>query len=330
MNRYDIALGKDPPEREEKLPPQPIEESPKKEKGDTRGLIELLRSAGGRQRLAESMAQPLRQRLDYGSVARRALRVDSLHDGALPIYDQYRGALAVDESGQGIITLPGFSSGTNSAIIPLFEVSSNPTISLVQLQERRFDLIERVQDHASVQIRQTEDSLFVRLLNSISTPNILSGPLTRDIIAESFHSIEQYDLRVNSLFMNLRSYETVNRTCNDLIDHVGQRDLIQQGLIGSLWGAQIVLSESIPQGEIYAMAEPEFVGVLPVRTDLIVLSSDSPEQRTVGWTCFENIGMACCNPNAVLRITANPQTGRVEYSDSSMAPSSFISGSRNR
>jgi hypothetical protein len=98
--------------------------------------------------------------------------------------------------------------------------------------------------------------------------------------------------------------------------------------MGSIWGAQIILSESIPQGEFYVMAEPEFVGVLPVRTGLTVLSADDPSRAEAGWTCFENIGMACCNPNAVFRITANPQTGRVDYSDSSRAPLSFISGIR--
>jgi hypothetical protein len=337
MNRYDIALGKDPPKQKELRPPQPKEKTlPKKVNADAREsqLSELFRTAGGRMQLAASMAQPLRQRMVYGSIARRALRVESLFAGALPVYDHFSGARAVDESGQNIITLPRFGSGSNSAIIPFFEVSSNPTILLTQLRERRYDLIERAQDSAFNQLKQNEESLLLRIFNSMTdSSHIFSGPMTLDIIADSFALIEEHDLRVANFFMNLRGYEAVNRLGNDLIDHNGQRDLIQ-GFPGFLWGAQIILSENIPQGEFYVTAEPEFVGVLPVRTDLTVLPADDP--GTVGWSIFENIGMACHNPMGVVRITSNPQTlqtGRVDYPDrasssAQMTFSAFISGLR--
>jgi len=337
MNRYEIALGKDPPEEE--LHSQPIEKPSKKvEDARESRLSELLRSAGGRRQLADSMVQPLRQRLDYGSLARRALRVESLPDGALPRFANFSGATAVDESGQNIITLPRFNSEFNSAIIPIFEVSSNPTFPLAQLRERRFDLIERAQDYASTQIRQIEDSLFVRLLsnNLSSSTTTFSGTITREAIADSFNLIEQHDLRVANFFMNSQGYETVNRVGDDLIDRNWQRDLIQQGVMGSLWGAQIILSESVPQGEFYMTAEPEFVGVLPVRTDLTVISADDPGRATVGWSMFENIGMACHNPMGVVRITFNPQTDRTDSQPSRvnyeplMVPLSFVLGSRTK
>ena len=51
-------------------------------------IAENIRTAAGRQKLAASMIQPLRNRRDYNAVARRAFYVEQLPDGALPIYDK--------------------------------------------------------------------------------------------------------------------------------------------------------------------------------------------------------------------------------------------------
>lgn len=40
-------------------------------------------------------------------------------------------------------------------------------------------------------------------------------------------------------------------------------------------------------GEIYACTEPEFVGVMPVRTELTVLPADDIKDRKIGWTVGE-------------------------------------------
>jgi len=47
----------------------------------------MLLTSDGKQKLANSMAQPLRTRTDYESVARRAFVVEPLPEGALPVYD---------------------------------------------------------------------------------------------------------------------------------------------------------------------------------------------------------------------------------------------------
>lgn len=44
----------------------------------------LLKTPEGKQQLAESMAAPIRQRADYISVARRAVVVEPIPEGALP------------------------------------------------------------------------------------------------------------------------------------------------------------------------------------------------------------------------------------------------------
>jgi len=51
-------------------------------------LAKYVVSPQGRQRIASSYTQPLRKRRDYQSVGRRALYVEALADGQLPIWDK--------------------------------------------------------------------------------------------------------------------------------------------------------------------------------------------------------------------------------------------------
>jgi hypothetical protein len=51
-------------------------------------IRQYVATSEGRTRLAQSMVAPLRARMDYQSIARRAFMVEQLPDGALPIYDR--------------------------------------------------------------------------------------------------------------------------------------------------------------------------------------------------------------------------------------------------
>jgi hypothetical protein len=68
-------------------------------------ITKLLKTPEGKQQLAESMAAPIRQRLDYAGVARRAMVVEPLPE---------------------------------RITVPEFEITSTPVISLPELRTRRF------------------------------------------------------------------------------------------------------------------------------------------------------------------------------------------------
>jgi hypothetical protein len=40
-------------------------------------------------------------------------------------------------------------------------------------------------------------------------------------------------------------------------------------------------------GEVYISSEPEFVGVMPIRTELTVLPADDVKDQKIGWTIGE-------------------------------------------
>jgi len=275
-------------------------------------ISDYIGSAAGRAKLAASMTQPLRLRRDYMAVGRKTFLVEQLPDGALPIYDKDPDvtAFVVGEEGENIIAV----TKPRRVIFPLFEIASNPEIPLTQIKERRFDLIERAQDLARAQIQAAEDERVFATMDAVATNGFDSlgnvnadipvvAPISGDVLADAYSLIERHDLRVARVFMNARDYADLRKFGRDILDIESQRDLLKTGLMATLWGAQIIVSRLVPVGTVYVACEPENFGRMPVRTELTVLSADDPKARTIGFSCFENIGIGCFNPRGLTRLT---------------------------
>lgn len=41
--------------------------------------------------------------------------------------------------------------------------------------------------------------------------------------------------------------------------------MLQTGLFGHIWTADILISKKVPLNTVYVLADPEFVGVMPIR-----------------------------------------------------------------
>ena len=276
-------------------------------------ISDYIKTPQGRAKLAASMTQPLRTRRDYSSVGRKTFLVEQLPDGALPIYDKDPDvtAFVVGEEGENIIAI----TKPRRVIFPLFEIASNPEIPLTQIKERRFDLIERAQELARAQIQAAEDERVFSILDAIATEGFDSlpggtnadipvvAPISGSVLADAYSLIERHDLRVARVFMNARDYADVRKFGRDILDIESQATLLKTGLQASLWGAQIITSRIVPVGTVYVCCEPEMFGRIPVRTELTVLSADDPKARTVGFSCFENLGIGAFNPRGLVRLT---------------------------
>jgi hypothetical protein len=322
MNRFDIALGKTPPPAKPEKPGLKVDLEKYKimvnpfvaqamdllSGSSVEALSPLVNSEDHGQtsttslidfESAASMANPLRQRLDQGSLARRMLMVDPLQPRALPIYDNSDNAYTIDAE-QNVR-----HQNSPRTTVPIFEVSATPSIPLSRMRNRRFSLIERAQDLAYNTIRTREGILAFRLLNEVINVNDRNINITEfnpDSIADAFSGIEQSDSRVNNIFMNVEEYSVMRRWGRQILDLTTNREQLSNGILGSIWGAQINVSRIIPEGSIYVMAEPQFVGVMPIRQDITVLSADDPVNREIGWFVSEQIGMACTNSRGIVRM----------------------------
>ena len=264
----------------------------------------------GKIALAQAMANPIRRNLDYHGVARRALVVDPLPQGAMPTYDRDIDVTAVVISSNG--AGPESRVFGDRVVVPEFEIFSNPTVRIAEVKRRRFNVIDRAVQKARQEIMAQEDAnVFAALDASASVENTLqditdAGLLKRDLV-ELKAQIDRWDLVTTKYFMNINEFTDILKwgagggqgVGGGEVDPVTQREILQTGLYAHIWGADIIVSKIVPPGTVYAAADPEFVGVMPVRQDIEVLPADEPKQLKLGWVVSEIIGLAIVNPRGV-------------------------------
>jgi hypothetical protein len=157
------------------------------------GIIRrALATPEGRQRLAASMVNPIRTRIDYQSVARRAFLVEPLQTGALPTYDRDQELNSYD-----------LGTAPRRVQVPNFELAANPTVQLADIRERRFNLIDRATSRTVQQIQATEDQEVFSALDT-ATQDLVVEPfqqLTREALEEVQALINAQSIPSSSLFM---------------------------------------------------------------------------------------------------------------------------------
>lgn len=273
-------------------------------------IARAIQTQDGKVALAQAMANPIRRNLDYHGIARRALVVDPLPQGAQPTYDRDIDVAAVVISSNG--TGPESRVFGDRIVVPEFEVFANPTIRIAEVKRRRFNVIDRAVQKARQEIMAQEDAnIFAALDAAASVENTLTdiadaGLLKRDLV-EIKAQIDRWDLVTTKYFMNINEFTDILKwgsgggqgVGGGDFDPVTMREVLQTGLYAHIWGADIMVSKIVPPGTIYGCADPEFVGVMPIRQDIEVLPADEPRQLKLGWVVSEIIGLAIVNPRGV-------------------------------
>jgi hypothetical protein len=266
----------------------------------------------GKLALAQAMANPIRRNLDYHGIARRALVVDPLPQGALPTYDRDIDVAAVVISSNG--TGPESRVFGDRVTVPEFEVYSNPTVRIAEVKRRRFNVIDRAVQKARQEIMAQEDSnVFAAIDQAAAQENTVmdisdAGLLKRDL-REIKAQVDRWDLVTTKFFMNINEFNDIlgwgsgggQGVGGGEVDPVTQREILQTGLYAHIWGADILVSKIVPAGTVYGCSDPEFVGVMPIRQDIEVLPADEPKQLKLGWVVNEIIGIGIVNPRGVAK-----------------------------
>lgn len=66
-------------------------------------------------------------------------------------------------------------------------------------------------------------------------------------------------------------------------------------IYGRIFSADIIVSKIIKSDQTFGVADPEFIGVMPVRQDIQVLSADEPRRLSIGWRVEEIVGVPIIN-----------------------------------
>ena len=279
-------------------------------------LMKALSTERGKIALAQAMANPIRRNLDYQGVGRKALRVDPLPQGALAVNDKDIDVNAIVVSSNGAV--PESRIKGDRISVPEFEVVSNPTVRISEVKRRRFNVIDRAQQKARQEIQAQEDANIFAALQFASTLEndaITSGSTNYGIVksdlANLYSEVDKWDLITARIFMNIKTFAGFRTFTQTDFDPVTQRELLQTGLFGRLWTADVIVSKVVPAWTVYAVADADFVGPMPIRQDIEVLPADEPKQLKLGWVVNELIGIAVANARGVAVYTCNagfPQT----------------------
>ena len=271
-------------------------------------LVKAMQSERGKVALAQAMANPIRRNLDYQGVGRKALRVDPLPQGALPVYDKDIDVSAIVVASNG--AAPESRIKGDRISVPEFELVSNPTVRIYEVKRRRFNVIDRAQQRARQEIQALEDTNIFAALdfsstleNTLTTTVAGTGRVNKGSLNNLVAQVDKWDLVTSRLFMNIMSFSGFRAFDNTEFDPVTTRELLQTGLYGHIWTADIIVSKVVPANTVYAVADPEFVGVMPIRQDIEVLPADEPKQLKLGWVVNEIIGVAVVNPRGVAKLT---------------------------
>jgi hypothetical protein len=266
----------------------------------------------GKIALGQAMANPIRRNLDYQGVGRRVLVIDPLPQGALPVYDRDIDVAAVVISSNG--AAPESRVFGDRVTVPEFEVVSNPTVRIAEVRRRRFNVIDRAQQKARQEIQAQEDANIFAALdyaadNTLGGENtaqdIADGGLLKRDLSEIKVQVDRWDLVTTKFLMNILEFNDILNWgsgggqaagTGGEVDPVTMREILQTGLYAHIWGADIIVSKIVPPGTVFGTADPEFVGVMPIRQDIEVLPADEPKQLKLGWVVNEIIGIGIVNP----------------------------------
>ena len=279
-------------------------------------LKKALMTQEGKIALGQAMANPIRRALDYQGVGRKALVVDPLPQGALPVYDKDIDVAASVISSNG--AAPESRVQGDRVTVPELEIVSNPTVRIAEVKRRRFNVIDRAQAKARQEIQAQEDSNIFAALDFSSTVEntrvnlAAAAALTKATLLNIKKQIDRWDLVTSKYFLNINQFTDILgwgsagfSAATTEFDPVTQREVLQTGLYGHIWGADVIVSKIVPDGTVYGCAEPEFVGVFPVRQDIEVLPADEPKQLKLGWVVNEIVGIGIVNPRGVAKASAS-------------------------
>ena len=131
---------------------------------DSNEVWDMLMTESGRQTIAAQMAVPIRTELDYIGVSRKFFEIDVLAQGQIARYDKD-------------ITTPAFVVAKRARVNQYdveaeyvepttWEIFAPAHIRLSQIQQRRFNILDRTQEKIRIAVQLQEDDQFLQLLNA--------------------------------------------------------------------------------------------------------------------------------------------------------------------
>lgn len=272
----------------------------------------------GIKRLGVGMIGPIQLKLRYQGIIRNVLLEDPITPGTPVEYDVW------DDLGQAYLM-----SGTEGEVrvtpfegkrvpVRFFRIASRPAIRKEDLYYLRINAVEQAQDETKQAIMKQEDSRLLVILQAALTdyatrsdhditPNHniteASGMFTPGSLYSAVSMTDMHELVASRLLVNPLDYRDLYRwTINDT--GWAFKDRVVAGeQITSFGEFSIQRSIMVPQGKMFLLPNPDFLGIFPVLYSLDVEENHRVESFWKGWVFDEMVSMVILNPRGIATVT---------------------------
>lgn len=264
----------------------------------------------GLQKVAYAMQAPLKILLDYHGIGRRLLKIDSIPQGEIPVYDK-----DIDEfASVKVANLgrpPVVETSVKRILFPTMNLMRLAKVSYEDIEVRRYPVFDRAKERVAIAMAIAEDREIFNLLgvaaNVGPNPQILlsslGGKLGRVAFAKAFGVIAGRQLQPAQVVMSPARYADLLALGPDEIDQATLNQTTQTGSLGVFMGLQLLVSTKLPDPtKIYVTTTPDKLGRIPLRKELQVKINDFPiygAYYVLGW---ELIGFGIHNTYGIVEI----------------------------
>jgi hypothetical protein len=261
----------------------------------------------GMQLVAQELALPIKEILDYEGFARKTFRIRKLAQAELFRLPRDIRSVAYVIGGDGMTPE---SRIHGKYITPEeYKITSFPTIDIADIYQLNFDVLDRAQDTAKQEIELWEDKAAINIIDASAqaiNDVVTFASLNISAFEAIRYQVERHRLIVENFMINRAELSDIITSMSTAVDPVTERELILAGYIGNILGAQILTTAGlgsetvIPAGTVYATTGADYLGEMGIRIELEATPFNKfPMGETVkGFAFFEMVGFAIPNAKA--------------------------------
>lgn len=272
-----------------------------------------------RTRFAQQAKNIVYDRLDYVGITDDILTRMDLQQGAVPYVEKDINvpAIVVAEDAKTVKTqITG-----DRVYFDEFRLTSLVTADIGEVAQRAYSIIDRIFEKVPRQLTLEEDRMLMRSLYRAS--NVKNSQLsfanlsTKTTMDQFAREIERHRIDADKYIMNRYDFSDIRTSIQaDTFDPLTSRDIFVSGYMGKYFGYNLFVTSGIdeldvgsfsnnevcPQGHMFVVGTPNFVGYQAVRIPLDVYAADQMVngQPAYGWFYFKQEGMIITNPRAVV------------------------------
>lgn len=213
--------------------------------------------------------------------------------------------------------------GVNVGIITIS--SDDTTIHLKRMMVQKYNYLERVRELSSQAMVKAEDTKILDLIEKLllGKSTDLAAPehikqivTTPDALLSKNHlvllkkKLSQHDVPLSSYVMNQTRIDDILTWATHEIDQLTQREILESGAKYSIWGGiKLIPSRVVNMNAVYAFADPEYVGRMPILKDLTVKLTETTNKLEQGLFMFEFVGFYIASQKAVAKLVLEYKDG---------------------